>query len=583
VMGLGTPENPRVEGELTARDGAWNAFPFDKFESSILWEGPLIYLRHMEAIKRNGYLLRGEGRVALKDDGFVPEFLDIQLTNGDLAIVRDLWPDCKSASGAFDGKLTLRSTADGPSVMGSFSLEDGKIRAQKYFKEMENINVELNLENDRLVFTQFEGRVGRGDFKISGDTSLSGLDILDYNIKFQTVGNRGMDIEIPQLTVPPGPVLKRFSFFRDSLGGISEGAVRVDMGVTGPDGEHLIAGTLTLDDAQFTYPPAKGTFKAMAARSWITDFFTSATWDVTLETGRNAWYRNEYVNVKIDGYMRMQGHPKAWDITGRLESDRGAINYLGQSYNVKSGVFEVQTDTRTVTGEPGITPYLSGTAERTAPLMDAQGFMVPDTITMVVTRAPLGQIEPKFYSRNNPNLNSTEVAQRALGLESDINGNPVDRKKVMQQGLVQLVGSAASPLANRLARGLGISILNPIYDPGESTVPSSAANPNSTSAILENSQPGGGNYLRGTGASAMWNWSERFSSVYKVTVDERENQRFFKDQVELIYRLRGNLYMHASTDLDSERLLGQPPNRQLIFENQWRFSPPRKPDPLEGS
>jgi hypothetical protein len=159
----------------------------------------------------------------------------------------------------------------------------------------------------------------------------------------------------------------------------------------------------------------------------------------------------------------------------------------------------------------------------------------------------------------------------------------VDRQKLLQAGLVQMVGSAASPLASQPAHRFGIDMLYPIYDPGDSTVPGNAANPNSTTAILENGRSGGGNYLRGTGASAGLHLSDRIFGVYKVTVDERQNQRFFKDEVELIYRLRGNLYMHASTELDSERLLGQPPNRQLIFENQWRFSPPRKPDLSEGS
>ncbi|HMX42837.1 MAG TPA: hypothetical protein PKB12_03875, partial [Elusimicrobiota bacterium] len=83
-------------------------------------------------------------------------------------------------------------------------------------------------------------------------------------------------------------------------------------------------------------------------------------------------------------------------------------------------------------------------------------------------------------------------------------------------------------------------------------------------------------YLRGAGASARIRLTDRLFGVYKVKLDEAQNQFYFRDEIELVYRVAKSLHLRASTELDSEKLLGQPPNRRVALENQWRFGLPRR-------
>ena len=68
--------------------------------------------------------------------------------------------------------------------------------------------------------------------------------------------------------------------------------------------------------------------------------------------------------------------------------------------------------------------------------------------------------------------------------------------------------------------------------------------------------------------------TDRLSGVYKVKWEESKDQTYFRDQIELILRVKGSVHMRASTELDSQSLLGQPPERRLALENVWRFGLP---------
>jgi hypothetical protein len=148
---------------------------------------------------------------------------------------------------------------------------------------------------------------------------------------------------------------------------------------------------------------------------------------------------------------------------------------------------------------------------------------------------------------------------------------PAEKDQLLRAGLVQLLGSTAGPLAGRIAQRFGIDILYPTYER-----PELAGTPGAQAVASPNSDIR--NLLQGTGASAGVQLSNRVFGLYKFTVDQAlsQNQLYFRDELELIYRVGGNLHLRASTELDSEKLLGQPPNRQAVLENQWRFGQPKK-------
>jgi hypothetical protein len=324
-----------------------------------------------------------------------------------------------------------------------------------------------------------------------------------------------------------------------------------------------VVGTVILDHTQFTYPSEDKSPTRFPR--WWDEFLNEAYWDVTLKTSDDTWYRNKFVHARLDGSLALEGRRGDMSVNGRLDARQGVVSYLGQLFNLRQGFVEV------VTGnfpEKTVIPYLSAEAEKTVTTLDGRGTPTLDLITLVVDRAPAKEIQPRFISRNNPELSSPRVAQRALGLSlpQDHDLTPEDQESLLRLGLVQILDTAAGPLVNTLARRFGIDTIRAIYEPGKKSPERSIGEvppAGQTQPLID--------FLQGTGATAGVQLTNRIFGVYKFTVGKTENQVFLRDEIEIIYRIVYGLHLKASSELDSQKLLGQPPNRRVLLENQWRF------------
>ncbi|MBL0350810.1 MAG: translocation/assembly module TamB domain-containing protein [Elusimicrobia bacterium] len=577
VRGRGTPADPGLDAEIRGRDGRLGPVPYDRLEADVAWSGSTVTVRDLRVARSNGYLLTGEahGPAAGDPSGGGDVGAHLRLQDGELKILQDMWPTCKKARGAFSGELNVESKNGGLRSAGYFEIRDGQLTNRAYARHVKDLGVRLLLVDDRLMVESGAARIGAGRAVLRGDVLLPRDAPPVYNLWLETLGDRGVEVEVPQLSVPPGPVFSRLPVFQESLKGVSRGEPIFVLHATGPQGRHVITADVTLNNSQFTYPPAKGAFHRVPGPRFWRDFWREAAWDVRFHTGKDTWYRNEYVNVEIDGNLALAGRPGAWLANGKIGARQGVINYLGQNFIVTQGAFEVETDTR-----PGLThgvyPYISGVAEKTVAGVDARGFANDDVVTMVVDRARLGEIQPRFISRNSPGLKSDRVAMRALGLSGEDQLSQSDRDQLFRAGLVQLVGASAAPLATRLAQNFGIYMINTIYEPPETTESASPLSPTQSPSATAAPARDLATYLRGAGASARIRLTDRLFGVYKVKLDEAQNQFYFRDEIELVYRVAKSLHLRASTELDSEKLLGQPPNRRIALENQWRFGLPRR-------
>lgn len=574
LRGLGSPEAPDVSGEVRGRDGRVGVLPYDELQADAHWAGAAVDIKKIRLVRRNGYLLTGEGRFPLRpEESPEPMSLTLRLTNGKLQLLPEIWPVCRWAKGSFDGWLTLGRGADGRTeASGEWELRDGRMAARAYATDVKNLQARLVFEGDRVRVERATARLKRGDVDLSGSMALSGVSPAEYDLRFRTLGKHGAYVEVPQLSVGPGPLLGRLGAVSEKFRDVSRGEPIFDLRLTGPHGAHRLSGDVFLERTQFTFPPFEKS--GLKGPRWWRELWRLMEWDVLFHAGRSTWYGNEYITAELDGNLRLAGHRGDWRASGKLESRDGSIRYLGQSFRLTRGVFEMVTDTRPGVGYGTSVPFVSGTAEKTVTNLDARGFAVDDTVTMVVDRAPLGKIEPRFVSRNNPDMKTERVAMRALGLSGDKQITPAERDQLLRAGLVQLVGNSATPMAQRLANKFGIDMISAIYEPPETQeTPSGLPSPGPKTSDKPRELV---TYLRGAGASARVKVNDRLFGFYKVKWDEAQNQFYFRDEIELVYRVAGSLHARASTELDSEQLLGQPPERRVALENQWRFGLPRR-------
>lgn len=577
VRGQGTAERPDVSADIQGRDGRVGVWPYDRLEAAAQWRGDTVDLRRLRLSRRNGYTLTGEGRLPVRsaEVSTLRPTLRLSLTNGRLQMLPDVWAPCLWAKGSFEGMLDLGTGPDGtPRAVGALDLRDGRFAARAYTPRVNDLNARFVLKDGRVWVESARARVGRGVVELTGSVGVTGLAPADYDLRVRTLGDRGARVEVPQLSVRPGPLLSRWATVADKLKGVSQGEPRVDLQLVGLHGAHRLTGDVFLERTQFTFPPSEKP-RVLRGPRWWRDLWREAEWDVLFHAGKNTWYGNEYIDAALLGNLRLAGRRKAWRAAGKIETEEGTIRYLGQSFDITRGVFEMITDTRPGVGFGTSIPYVSGQAEKTVTSLDARGFALNDTVTMVVDRAPLGEIQPRFVSRNNPDMKTERVAMRALGLSGDQQITSEERDQLLRAGLVQLLGASASPLALRLAKNFGIDMITTIYEP-----PETPETPGGSAPLTPEDKPARTgelvDYLRGAGAAARIRVTDRLFGVYKVKWDEAQDHFFFRDEIELVYRVMGSLYMRAGTELDSERLLGQPPERRVALENQWRFGFPHR-------
>jgi hypothetical protein len=212
---------------------------------------------------------------------------------------------------------------------------------------------------------------------------------------------------------------------------------------------------------------------------------------------------------------------------------------------------------------------------------------------MEVDRSLIGEIQPRFRSKNNPGLPSNRALQLALGipltqsLEENLPitvqnrqaNNKEDVDRFLRLGLVQLIDSSlASPLARALARQTGL--VDTIRVSYEDRDPRDI---NAAPIVTDPTQAGGGasqnawwRQLRGTKVKLGRELSNRLFADYSVKVDEFQEQLDFRHEIELAYRVHRNFFIRATSELDSERTLGRAPDRRALLENRWRFGLPRR-------
>ncbi|MBI5555129.1 MAG: translocation/assembly module TamB domain-containing protein [Elusimicrobia bacterium] len=59
-----------------------------------------------------------------------------------------------------------------------------------------------------------------------------------------------------------------------------------------------------------------------------------------LTGGDNTWYENELVEVNVKGKLVFTGSASALDVAGRVESRRGALQYLGNDFRIREATLD---------------------------------------------------------------------------------------------------------------------------------------------------------------------------------------------------------------------------------------------------
>lgn len=596
LSATGSPTKPEIVSDVNWTDGRIGPLPLDTAEARVTFKGGELTIADVVAQRRRGYVAQGDARFGIGAAAeSVPMEVNIRVDRGDMAVLEDMFPDAVSrARGSFDGRFRIGGSAGNAAISGFMSAQRVTMDSI-YTPNLERGELRLRVERNRLTIDRATARLGKGDLAGGGHIDFVNGRPANYDLRLKSQGDDGIMIRVPQLDIAPGPVLGRFRLLQKKLAGASRGEPVIDLTLKGPAGSPTVAGSVLLENSVFTYPPSSR--KGGVGRG-VHPLLSDVNWDVTLKAGRRTWYQNELVDAMVTGELTFTGPTDELAVNGRIRSEQGSIVYSGNEFQLKEANLDIESRDDAFPGaaERRTTVYLKATAEREAFYTDALNNSNQEVIVMVVDRAPIGEIQPRFYAKNNPGLSSQRALQLALGLPfgDNIDSNSLlpdqrarisdqaDNDKLLRLGLVQLLDSSlASPLARALARNTGlVDFIRVSYqenDPhqpeGIATDLSAPSNDVTQNEFLK--------YARGTKVKFGRGLGSRLFADYSFRVEEFDSQLNLRHEVELAYRLHRNFFLRGISELDRERELGRPPDRRAILENQWRFGLPRKRPPAE--
>ncbi len=601
LKGSGNLKNPVLAGDVSLADGRFDALPIDSAQAKLNYKNDILEIKDLKATRKKGYVLSGRFRIGLHSDEkkAIPPEMDLVVEKGDLAMLQDMWPDITKARGSFTARFQMGTRSWGRSVSGYLIAEKVLIQSA-YTPSLSKGELKIRLDKNRLHVEQAHAKLGDGNLALTGYVDFTEGMPDFYNLSLRSEGENGISIRVPQLSISPGPFLGQFGILKRRLAGSSRGEPLVNLLLKGPASAPLLAGTIELENTFFTYPPTASLGyekKNTAFRRWFKDFQEKLRWDVSLVAGSRTWYQNELVDANVTGNIHFVGNTNDMDVSGRINTQQGSIVYSGNEFRIKEATLELETKSPAIedTSSKHVYVYLKATAEKDVYYTDGLSNNNQDTIVMVVDRSLMGEIQPRFYSRYNPNLSSQRALQLALGLplSESVDTNSLlpdqrathqnekeDNDKLLRLGLVQLLDSSlASPLARALARNTGLVDVIRISYQGD--------DPNIANEVPVGDQASSNNitqnqflkYAKGTKVKFGRGLSSRLFADYSVRVDEYQNQVDLRHEVELSYQLKRNLYLRGISELDNEHQLGRAPDRRAILENQWRFGLPKNKKP----
>jgi hypothetical protein len=505
-------------------------------------------------------------------------------------------PSVNRARGTFSGHVRMLKKSWGTSIAGFFNADKISL-STAHIPDLDKGLLKITLDKNRLHIEDARARIGNGDLRLSGYVDFAGGVPSFYNLALQTQGERGVKLRVPELSISPGPVLGKIGF-----AGASQGESLVNLILKGPADAPLLAGAVTIENSVFTYPPSAkhaAPSESTEVTRWVKRFIENLQWDISVVAGRRTWYQNELVDANIHGNVQFKGPTQDLDVQGSIQTEQGALVYSGNEFQIRSAELDIETQ-GPLLNDPTTKQtlvYLKANADRDVYYTDNLGNGTEDTIVMEVDRSLLGEVQPRFHSKNNPNLSPEKALQLALGLPLS---TPVDADNLlpdqraanaasrgqdidtgMRLGLIQLLDSSlASPLARAIARKTGlVDYIRVSFqekdkyeetDPLRNTSAIDASNSATQSEFLK--------YAKGTKVKFGKGLSDRLFADYSFRVDEYQNQVDLRHEVELSYRVHRNLFLRGTSELDREQVLGRPPDRRAVLENQWRFGlPQRKP------
>ncbi|HVM33394.1 MAG TPA: hypothetical protein VMU88_09695, partial [bacterium] len=379
------------------------------------------------------------------------------------------------------------------------------------------------------------------------------------DLRVRTVGDRGLYLNIPGI-------------MEDDQWGEIEfyGATKEDpLLIIGPMTAPEIHGTALLQSGHYTFPPHEKGGKVVTYNS-----LGSVLFDLTLVSGSNAWYANdfagEYMELKIDpgDVMKIVGRDsdKTPDTPGikclgSAGSKQGFLRYLGRQFQLEEASLYIPK---------GKLPNMRGRATDTlknAEVVTAGGTRTMDVQIIADFSGTFGKIDLKLSSIPRLAATNDEEAQQQILLSylmfnRDMTGyNREDLQQAYQQNTGNVITDAALDAIDRISSAQLTNALRPVVqgiggldvNVQSNVAQNVAGSSNPAASTAPGVEAGGGTLPAGISPVFKVQLQKYLDSKFSVQTnlgmlrDQATGTSDFQSQFGLGYDVNKNLQLNALT------------------------------------
>lgn len=360
-----------------------------------------------------------------------------------LAIAAAATPEVADAAGRVDAHVTLRGTPARPRLAGDLAVENGRFRIVPSGVRYERMTVAARFRGERIFVDRVRVvSAGGGNLSAQGELALpltGGEGFVDLRAiadNLKVIDNRlaegRVDADLTLTGSLAAPVLR--------------GRVETErVVVTPPKGDErkrLELLTFSHPGIHFIGEEPAAAEQAARAHQVRTRLLERAAIDVALVVNRNAWVRNDDMNIELRGNLRAQ--KACGEETVRVS---GEITTVRGFYRLRTRRLEIEEGRLMFTGTEALNPLIDVTLRYDAPEYQISAHVTGTT------------------EKPNLTLSSTPPLEQGDIVAVLVFGRPFDRlgageQAEMRDRVGQLLGGfAAEQLRKRFGSKLGVDTL----------------------------------------------------------------------------------------------------------------------------
>ncbi|MCK5266559.1 MAG: translocation/assembly module TamB domain-containing protein, partial [Spirochaetes bacterium] len=230
----------------------------------------------------------------------------------------------KNAAGKGRLKLEIRGRRHDPSVRGFIQIIGGTFKPVFFKKKVEKFTTDIVFNGHKIAIKRLKGRVGKGDFNLTGSAHLRGGAIEDLNLRLRTDKKYGIEVNINDRELK------------------SDGFMMADVFIKGNPKSPSLEGRIAIRNNEFSY------FE-YPSKSKNVSFVKKIRWNVEVTAMKGVKYiHSEEIMgisavVKPQSWIRLRNRilDRNFMVQGRIDILRGVLEYINNDFMIKQPTYLV--------------------------------------------------------------------------------------------------------------------------------------------------------------------------------------------------------------------------------------------------